>query len=479
MAAPAKPISNIAIAFAAAAEKDAATTGDGAPPVPQASVPPPGPGVGSLAALGVLPTPPNSISPTLPPHKVRASLRHRGSVLPPILVDSDVDLHDAEDSPRGADVSGGSVNPQPLSSAALSALSASDPTGAITPQMLAAHHLPDILLANGPIAIRYVLAHLTQGVPGFARIPPAKARRLVVAALESRAGGGEHGEIVFEKVGWGRWDARKRGEGGRTASGGLGIPRADALSPPVSMPGSYALSSAGDAQIPHPSRYGRRRQRARRWSASNGDGSASTSGGLDLLWADQQADDMSLDGSDDSPDYAYGENEPRIKHLPIDEGDTDDATDEEDWAGMGADALRQASASAPRAAGVPYYPRGPGSSIRHRPSLQPRMTSSSGGGPGMAKSVPMPVPARPQQWRENRHVASSAGSRAASRRGSSMSFHPYAASLDHHRSSVRGSSVLQHGGVAKGMEMIVDTEGAATGDPEREAIEALLKMGAM
>ncbi|KAF2101898.1 hypothetical protein NA57DRAFT_53842 [Rhizodiscina lignyota] len=439
MAATAKPVSNIAMAFAAA----------GTLPSSSVAIPPhKAPSGNPHHASGALPTPPNSISPTLPPHKVRSEQLHRASYPAPAQVDSDIDLHDAD---HRQDQDGDGATLQSLSSAALSALSGVDPTGAITPQMLAAHHLPEILLHNGPIAIRHVLAHLTQGVPGFARIPPAKARRLVVAALESRGGGGEHGEVVFEKVGWGRWDARLRGQGGRSVSGGSGSlglsSRSDALSPPASVHGSYAISSAGDLQIP--------KSRVRRWSASNGDGSGSISGGM---WAEHEADKMSLDGSEDSSPYAY--EEPRIKEIPIDYGDSDDATDEEDWAGMGAHALRQASLSAPKAGAI-YLPRVSASRIKM-------------GNEVMAKSVPVPVPARPQQWRENRHVASSAGSRgpSVSRRGSSSyahGHHPYA-------NSVRASSVLNKQGV-QGMDTV--KEGQATGAQEREAIEALLKMGGM
>lgn len=470
-AAAARPISNIAMAFAAAGNGGGAahntSSNDNIANAPSTSLP-----IAQAAKMGdhPLPTPPNSISPTLPPHRVRGSEHLRLASAPSapqhpphIHVDSDMDMQIAEPSPDSGDMGNGLglglSQPQPLSSAALSALSAPDPTGAITPQMLAAHHLPEVLLANGPIAIRYVLAHLTQSVPGFARIPPAKARRLVVAALESRQGGGERGEIVFEKVGWGRWDARKRGEPSRHAStAGLSIPRGDALSPPASIPGSYALSSAGDQQIPP---LGRVR---RRWSASNGDGSNSTSGGGLDMWAEHQADNMSLDGSDDDDSALDGYAQPRIKELPIDEGDSDDATDEEDWAGMGAAALRQASLSVPKSSCV-AYPRGSGLSSSTRLKTHP---SPAPGSDHMARSVPMPVPARPQQWRENRHVASSAGSRAASRRGSS-SYHPYATSVDQR---MRNGSV-QHG--IRGMEMIVDTEG--TGTQEREAIEALLRMG--
>ncbi|PCD38194.1 hypothetical protein AU210_006677 [Fusarium oxysporum f. sp. radicis-cucumerinum] len=134
-----------------------------------------------------LPTPPNSISPNLPPHGLKAQLQK--AKLEPI--DSDLDLHEPSDRRR-------SISP---------GLEAS---GAITGSLLAKYHLPEILLNHGPLAIRHIMGYLTTSVPGFSGIPPTKARRLV--------------------VGWGRWDARKRGQPSRHRQGtppssyGAGIP---------------------------------------------------------------------------------------------------------------------------------------------------------------------------------------------------------------------------------------------------------------
>ena len=91
---------------------------------------------------------------------------------------------------------------------------------------------PVIALAkpkSRPLAIRHIMGYLATSVPGFAAIPPTKARRLVVASLERSGGdpGLPHGGVVFEKVGWGRWDARRRGQ----------PPRARAGSPPESAAG--------------------------------------------------------------------------------------------------------------------------------------------------------------------------------------------------------------------------------------------------
>src|SRR6202012_4576612 len=73
---------------------------------------------------------------------------------------------------------------------------------------------------------------------------------------ESRGGGGEKGDVLFEKVGWGRWDARVRGQPPRdgrlphASPGSLPDGSHLTVSPPASLSGSYALSSAGALQIP-------------------------------------------------------------------------------------------------------------------------------------------------------------------------------------------------------------------------------------
>ncbi|KIW01219.1 uncharacterized protein PV09_07263 [Verruconis gallopava] len=319
-----KPISNIAVAFA----------------TQSASVDIPKPRDaghhGSSNALqtssnhhGMLPTPPNSISPTLPPHKVRSPSHHAPNQQ---QVDSDLDLQDAVDHERST-----LGHPQALSSAALSGL---DSAGAITPTMLARDHLPDFLLANGPMAIRHVLGHLTQTVPGFARIPPAKARRIVVAALESRGGGGVDGDVLFEKVGWGRWDARVRGQPpreGQVPSSGMDSQLA--VSPPSSVVGSYAASNAGGLQIPAPQNRVDRRDI---YSGTSWTGDSIISSRDeemdDMNMAEHEADKMSLDGREDDTASSHAAPE----DMPISDN-PDDVTDEEDWASIGPQALRRGS----------------------------------------------------------------------------------------------------------------------------------------
>ena len=268
-----------------------------------------------------LPTPPNSISPTLPPHNPSENLRRtHGSV------DSDVDLQEAVDHARCQDQP--SIS-HPLSRAALSDF---ESAAAITPTMLARHPLPDILLANGPMAIRHVLSYLAQSVPGFSRIPPAKARRLVVAAFESRTGGRYDGEVEFEKVGWGKWEAKVRGQRSHRFRGMPTDPLRDGhLSPPVSTPGALSVSSVGlQAQ-------GRRQSLHSPSSCVDETAKVYHDNSVQhqMNMAEYEADKMSLDGDVES----YPSSAPLEENM--DEDDSGDVTDEEDWAGIGADELRQ------------------------------------------------------------------------------------------------------------------------------------------
>ena len=266
----------------------------------------------------ILPTPPNSISPSLPPHDLKP-YGTRATMAQTVLehLESDLDLQngpDGQDAYAELDHDIGSPGP--------------DTTGTITPTLLAKHYLPEILLNHGPLAIRYIMGYLTASVPGFSGIPPAKARRVVVAALEGRGSGGEGGEIKgnvkFEKVGWGRWDATLNGHPSRTQQ-----------SPPPSVPSSY---SAG-MPITKPSGFSFDRTRLNAPESSWAGDSAvfSHDDDMDILSFDNEADKMSLDGSCSSSE-APPEDEPMGD-------DPEDMTDDEDWAAVGAAALRAASYS--------------------------------------------------------------------------------------------------------------------------------------
>lgn len=290
-------------------------------------------------------TPPHSISPDLPPHGTRAS----GQSPPPMNIDREMEHPPTDDY---TDVEGSASTP--LSKGALSGLDAS---AAITPGMLAKHHLPGIMLGNGPRPIRYVMGELTQSVPGFSRIPPAKARRLVVAALESRSGGGVNGNVAFCKTGWGRWDAHIKGS---SRDSGIGSLNEGHLSPPRSERSSYAVSHGDSAvHIPGPrlpSGY-RDQHSGGSWTAS----SLREEDELDMDVPENEADKMSLD------------------EASLDEDDSEslnDDTDEDDWAAAaGPAALRKASLPTPgaprrnyNAISAAYARRWPSKAWTRRPS---------------------------------------------------------------------------------------------------------------
>ncbi|KAK0711097.1 putative Sin3 binding protein-domain-containing protein [Lasiosphaeris hirsuta] len=251
-----------------------------------------------------LPTPPNSISPSLPPHGLKAQLQK--ARLEPI--DSDLDLHDGNDA----------LGSPPYDSA-----------GAITPAMLAKFHLPEILLNQGPLSIRHLMGYLTTSVPGFAGIPPAKARRLVVGALEGRGsrgeGGGLDGDVEFMKVGWGTWDAKRRGKPARDVVVRRASPTSELY--PTSIPISKGAGWKVD----------RSRLAASGSSAGCGWSAAFSHDDRDITMMENEADKMSLDGSgsascSEAPDDDVAMND-----------DPEDVTDEEDWAAVGAAALRATS----------------------------------------------------------------------------------------------------------------------------------------
>ena len=250
-----------------------------------------------------LPTPPNSISPSLPPHGLKAQLQK--ARLEPI--DSDLDLQD-DNSALGS---------PPY-----------DSTGAITPAMLAKCHLSEILVNHGPLSIRHIMGYLTTSVPGFAGIPPTRARRLVVGALEKgnkAEGGGSDGDVEFVKVGWGTWDARKRGK----------------LAPEDALRRTSPTSELYPTSIPISKGAGWTKERLRlAASASSAGGpwsAAFSHDERDSHMMEHEADKMSLDGSgsascSEAPDDDMEMND-----------DSEDLTDEEDWAAVGAAALRASS----------------------------------------------------------------------------------------------------------------------------------------
>lgn len=305
-----------------------------------------------------LPTPPNSISPSLPPHGLKAQLQ-RARLEP---IDSDLDLHDGPEEHQTG------LGSPPYESA-----------GTITSAMLAKYHLPEILLNHGPLPIRHLMGYLTTSVPGFAGIPPAKARRLVVGALEGKGSGGEggglDGDVEFLKVGWGRWDAKRRGQPARDPPSRRTSPCAGTH--PTSIPIIKAAGWNVD-----------RSRLAATLGSSLGDGSSAAFSHDDRFMdmMDHEADKMSLDGSGS----ASCSEAPDDDDVRMHNDDPEDATDDEDWAAVGAAALRASSYQA-----------------RTNPQYSPFNTVYTSGGTGIRSfSAGM---ARPPQFRNIDFSASTLG----------------------------------------------------------------------
>ncbi|CDR44146.1 CYFA0S14e00122g1_1 [Cyberlindnera fabianii] len=70
-----------------------------------------------------------------------------------------------------------------------------------TPERLA--HL---LLITGPLAIRHITSNLAKQIQGFDKLSLSKQRRLIMSCLNQ---GYEEESIIFEKIGWGQWRAKK------------------------------------------------------------------------------------------------------------------------------------------------------------------------------------------------------------------------------------------------------------------------------
>ncbi|GMM36988.1 Stb3 protein [Saccharomycopsis crataegensis] len=87
-------------------------------------------------------------------------------------------------------------------------LSTSSPAGIAAASAVTPDKLANLLLTQGPLAIRHLTSHLANLIPGFAHLSLSKQRRLIIAALDS---GDPITGCIFEKVGWGQWAAKKIG----------------------------------------------------------------------------------------------------------------------------------------------------------------------------------------------------------------------------------------------------------------------------
>lgn len=298
-----------------------------------------------------LPTPPNSISPNLPAHSLAGRARvDAAAASPPSQVDSDIELGDAYGhAPVGVPADSGSI----------------------TPALIARDFLPDIILGKGQVAVKDVISTLNRTLAGFADIPPAKARRIVVGALETRNGGLD-GNVEFEKTGWGRWVGRVR-----QPSRSEGMPMQTIVEGKATSPIDIGPSpgSARPAQ----------RRDSRRFSHGSWthESTMSHSDRFDRMDTDvfhPDMDEMIIDGDDNFSRYTRS----HTPRTPATDYVSD--TDEEDWASIGLDALRANS-----------YTGRPGPSRRRRTSRRPSARSTSSdfvfsarSAPGAARSKPSP-----------------------------------------------------------------------------------------
>lgn len=80
---------------------------------------------------------------------------------------------------------------------------------ALSPQAVPPEKMSQLLLAEGPLAIRFITKALCKEVDGFKHLSASKQRRLIMGALEA---GDRDNSVIFAKIGWGQWSARKVGE---------------------------------------------------------------------------------------------------------------------------------------------------------------------------------------------------------------------------------------------------------------------------
>ena len=196
-----------------------------------------------------------------------------------------------------------------------------------------------------------------------------------------------NGDVEFEKVGWGRWDAKLTGHPARDShnSRRQGARPVGNPSPPPSAPSSY---TGVGMEIPHRGNWQNRNKTLQPETGTNGDSIVLSydeemdyiNHHEDVTMLEHEADKMSLDGdesctSSEAPDDG-----------PIVDEDIGDVTDEEDWANIGAAALRQGS--------YPTATSGGGRNYKNTHLFTHTYANDrSGGGPAssaLAKSMQMP-----------------------------------------------------------------------------------------
>lgn len=85
-------------------------------------------------------------------------------------------------------------------------LSTSSPEALAAAQMVTPNKLSTLLLEKGPLAIRHITQNLCQEIPSFKDLSSSKQRRLIMSVMET---GDRERSVIFAKIGWGQWTARK------------------------------------------------------------------------------------------------------------------------------------------------------------------------------------------------------------------------------------------------------------------------------
>lgn len=85
-------------------------------------------------------------------------------------------------------------------------LSTSSPAGIAVANKVTPERLAHLLLKTGPLAIRHITSNLAKQIQGFDLLSLSKQRRLIMSSLDQ---GFEEESIIFEKIGWGQWSAKK------------------------------------------------------------------------------------------------------------------------------------------------------------------------------------------------------------------------------------------------------------------------------
>ncbi len=84
-------------------------------------------------------------------------------------------------------------------------ISTSSPEGIAAASQITPSRIARILLSEGPLPIRRLTSQLISEVPAFGHLSLSKQRRLIMAALEA---GDASKNCVFDKIGWGQWEAK-------------------------------------------------------------------------------------------------------------------------------------------------------------------------------------------------------------------------------------------------------------------------------